>query len=88
MTDYPQEIADLIEGQEIFVVNLSFAEEGVQLEYIDQADQSSSMFTTKITIIPVTTDERLNFYETVQELAVILLRDSIVQHRIEKSNES
>ena len=73
MTDYPQEIADLIEGQEIFVVNLSFAEEGIQLEYIDQADQSSSMFTTKISIIPVTTDERLNFYETVQELAVILL---------------
>jgi hypothetical protein len=88
MTDYPQEIADLIEGQEIFVVNLSFAEEGIQLEYIDQADQSSSMFTTKISIIPVTTDERLNFYETVQELAVILLRDSIVQHRIEKSDES
>lgn len=86
MTDYNEEILDIIEKEDVFATVISFSEESLQIDYADRAQQGKTVAFGATAIIMITDEERLEAYRQLQDLARILIRDALVSRRLE--NES
>lgn len=86
MTDYLEKINDIIEAGDIFAGTISFSEEGIQIDYMDRAQQGETVAFGSTAIIIVADDERLEAYETLQDICRTLIRDALVTRRLERES--
>lgn len=84
--DYSERILEVIDSDDRFISTISFSEESIQLDFMDRTEQGSALAFGNTAIIVVNNEEKLAAYEQFQDIARLLIRDALVERRLERES--
>jgi len=84
MSDYLDRIAEIIDNEEMVIQAVSFTEDSVQFEYIDRTEQGTTVMIARIAVVAISNEDRMDFYEEVQNMSRMIIRDAMVSRREEQ----
>jgi len=68
---------------DMFVASIGFAEEGIEISYMEASKQSESIMTSQNLFLLANTEEKASMYAELQDLCQIIIRDAFVELRSE-----
>ena len=84
MSDENQDVEEILkraQSGEIFISSVGFAEEGIELAYIELSKQSERIYTAQTIFITADTVDTALFYAEFQDACAILIREAFVELR-------